>query len=49
MRAHVLPLTLPSPPVGERDRTKMATLLSSLSPIGGEGRVRGRTMTNARQ
>jgi hypothetical protein len=39
----MLPLTLPSPPLGERDSsTLMRSFLSSLSPIGGEGRVRGR-------
>src|SRR5712691_9445151 len=36
------PLTLPSPPMGERDTGKeRITLLESLSPSGGAGRVRG--------
>ena len=38
----MLPLTLPSPPVGERDSRRRQRRLVSLSPIGGEGRVRGR-------
>src|SRR5713101_5284358 len=38
------PLTLPSPPVGERDQNEessVARVFSSLSPAAGEGRVRG--------
>jgi hypothetical protein len=38
----MLPLTLPSPPLGERDSKKWLRRIASLSPIGGEGRVRGR-------
>ena len=34
----MLPLTLPSPPVRERDTRRRIRLLESLSPIGGEGR-----------
>jgi hypothetical protein len=43
MREDMLPLTLPSPPLGERDthRGKAPTILIPLPRRGGEGRVRG--------
>src|SRR2546426_649031 len=42
---HMLPLTLPTPPTGARDSKEsgLGEFFRSLSPIGGEGRVRGQT------
>jgi hypothetical protein len=45
----MFPLTLPSPPLGERDVWEDLRWSESLSPGGGEGRVRGSLREDAQR
>jgi hypothetical protein len=48
MREQMLPLTLPSPPLGERDQNtySITNVFSSLSPVAGGGQGEGDSTMN---